>query len=502
MKDKIGVFFTDNSDRELGYKLAQDDKVVGEIEIDEANEAFVESGNAELISDNTPKPSFVGEDYQININNAGRGTKQIKLINFNQSGQSTASLGAIDVYRRSKLYLYIGDEEVLGTGDLSDLHLYEGDSIDTLDKLMEDSFVKTHFESQPSIDTDWTETKAEDYGINDKFGAELSFSDCITANYQKPVAVWRLAVPNAIASTNYANNGNALQFIQNNISNNISELRNLFVQSRLSGVIVNMDNSDADVISSYQGIIDWLRSYFDFEDLPIVLTDRRGVRQEIKDSAYFKIEDRGDVIGDWYSARGLTGYYGIATSDFGGLKWNKLYNLDGSETTGSNYIRFNSGKYDDILRYYAFKDGDTGTFDSWRKIRQIYGQNSFYDIPYSNQLVGGRGVYGNDPRQFMYIESGDNVQKTFDEWMTYLKISSLDEWEEKFAGTGMNVDFMHIGTPAPNLVFGYYIFNTYKRPYLFDDPVRYWLAKSNQIINQNSDVVEIIPLGRSQIIRK
>jgi len=496
MKDKIGVFFTDNSDRELGYKLAQDDKVVGEIEIDEANETFVESGNAELMSDNTPKSSFVGEDYQININNAGRGTKQIKLINFNQSGQSTASLGAIDVYKRSKLYLYIGDEEVLGTGDLSDLHLYEGDSIDTLDKLMEDSFVKTHFESQPSIDTDWTETKAEDYGINDKFGAELRFSDCITANYDKPVAIWRLAVPNAIASTNYSNNGNALQFIQNNISNNISELRNLFVQSRLSGVIVNMDNSDTDVLSSYQGIIDWLRSYFDFEDLPIVLTDRRGVRQEIKDSAYFKVEDRGDVIGDWYSARGLTGYYGIATSDFGGLKWNKLYDLDGSEATGLNSIKFNSGKYNSVLQHFAYQDGG----NNWREVRNIYGRSS--DVPHSNQLVGGRGVYGDDPRQFMYIESGDNVQKTFDEWMTYLKISSLDEWEEKFAGTGMNVDFMRIGNPSQNLSFGYYIFNTYKRPYLFNDPVKYWLANSRQLIDLGSDVVEIVPFGRSQIIRK
>jgi hypothetical protein len=500
MKDKIGIFFTDNSDREKGYSVNVNEIPAGKIKIDEANQTFIEEGKAKLMTDNEPKPSATGEDYQINVSDVGRGTHQIKLINFNDSGNTTASLGAIEVFQRAKLYLYIGDEEVLGTGNLSDLHLYEGDSVQTLEELMQDSFVKTHTIDQPSVSTDWTEAKAQEYAINNKFGAEVSYIDSMSANYNKPIAVWRLAVPNAIASTNYANNGNALQFIQDNISQHINLLRDKFVQARISGVVINMDNRDQNVISSYQGIIDWLRSYLDFEDLPIVLTDRRGVKSEIKDSAYFKVQDRGDAIGKWYAERELTGYYGKAYTDYGGIKWNKLYELDGTEFTGSHCIKYNCGEFDAYLKYYAEQNG---VYDNWNA-QSYYNPSNRYAGYWTrmhrplNLLVGGRGAFTGQPQQFMYIESGKNIRKTFEEWMEVLKVSTYDEWEDAFAGTGINLDFLYTGKPHPSgsTPIGQYFTMQYKRPELFNDPVNHIYAKSLQYLDLASDIVEIIPYGR------
>lgn len=499
MKDKVGIFFTDNSDRELGYNINVNDEYVGKIQIDEANQTFIEEGKTELKTNNTPASSATGEDYQININDTGRGTHQIKLINFNQSGSSTASLGAIDVYKRARLYLYIGDEEVLGTGSLSDLNLYEGDSVETLEELMQDSFVKTHSLSQPEVSTDWTEASPENYAVNGKVGAEVSFIDKMSSSLKKPIAIWRLAVPNAIASTNYANQGNALEFIQDNITQHITQLRDKFTQARLSGVVINMDNRDQNVISSYQAIIDWLRNYFDFEDLPIILTDRRGVRQEIKDTAYFKIEDRGDIIGKWYAEREMTGYYGIATTDYGGIAWNKLYELDGSEHTGNHKIRYNSGEYDAVLQHFAQSNAET---DNWRDSsyysdRRIW-INRVQHIRPVNFLAGGRGDFGEAPQQFMYIEDGKSMYKTFDEWMEFFKISTYDEWDDKFAGTGINIDFLHTGrppAPAGTSTYGQYITIPYKRPDMFDDPLKIIVAKSKHFLAYN-EVVEIVPYGR------
>ena len=503
MNDKIGIFFTDDSDRELGYNINVNAEPVGKIEIDEANQTFIEEGKAKLMSDNVPAPSATGEDYQINVDNVGRGTQQVKLINFNQSGSTTASLGAIDVFRRANLYLYIGDEEVLGTGNLSDLHLYEGSSVDTLEELMQDSFVKTQTIEQPSINTDWTEAKAQDYSLNNKFGAEVSFIDNMSENYKKPIAIWRLAVPNAIASTNYANNGNALQFIQDNVSQHLTLLRDKFVQARFSGVVINMDNRDQDVISSYQAIIDWLRSYFDFEDLPIVLTDRKGVSSEVKDSAYFKIEDRGDTVGQWYAQRELTGYYGKAHADYGGIKWNKLYELDGTEYNGTHSIKYNSGEFDSYLKLYAEEKGIFETLT-----QRSYYSNTFMTARSNadwggarqplNLLVGGRGAFTKKPQQFMYIESGKNIRQTFDDWMKQLKISSYEEWEDKFAGSGINLDFLYTGKPwaSGSTPIGQYFSIPYKRPDLFDDPVNHIVAKSLQYIDLASDIVEIVPYGR------
>lgn len=504
MKDKVGISFTDQSDREKGYRVNIDNLLVGGVEIDEPNAQFVESGDVELLSkdNNTPIPSVTGEDYLIRANDTGRGTKQIQLINFNQSGSTTASLGAIDVFHRANLYLYIGDEEVLGTGNLSDLHLYEGESVETLEELMQDSFVKTSSLAQPQINSDWEEAQASEYSYNNKFGAEVSFIDDMTKNYKKPIAIWRLAVPNAIASTNYASGGNALQYIQDNISQHILQLRDKFTQARLSGVVINMDNRDSDVLSSYQAIIDWLRSFFDFEDLPIVLTDRRGVRQEIKDTAHFKIEDRGDVIGDWYEARGMTGYYGAAQpSPYElGIEWQKLYELDGTEHTGNHRIMYNAGDFDPVVQQFALQNAE---FSTWRQ-REYYDRQSRWLLrqrPPENLLAGGQGIFSDYPQSFMYIEHGNGIYKSFEEWMQFLKISTYDEWNEKFAGTGLSMDYLYTGRPhvagTSQTVLGYYFEIPHRRPELFTDPLKSIVAKSTQLIYPNSDVVEIVPYGRS-----
>lgn len=285
------------------------------------------------------------------------GQKRVDLTLVSSSGVAEDILvGRPELYTRSDLVLYIGDQETIGSGDRFDLQTITGKTVANLFELVDGASQKNNYKASTMISADWRDAEPYFTSIGGGFGAEVSFFD----EYQdrsannRGVAVWKLGIPNSKIIDGFSDGSVGRDFIINNLQNDITDGLNKFVQLRLKAVIINLPTDHANLVEAYTEFIDWFRSYYDMPELRFILTERAPVTsQEVQDVA-FKIPNTG-MIGDYYERRGMCGYYDqinyfrkddlyddVAMQTYPDyyniFVWKKKYNLDFSTPSEPIYI--------------------------------------------------------------------------------------------------------------------------------------------------------------------
>ena len=304
MSNKFLTGFKDNATNEEGFQVIINERPNTNIKYI-GNSALVING--ELPSDIPTNSTEEGHNIEVIAENTPAGNLEVKVAGFNQLGLSDAvSLGSVEVYNRTDFIIYIGDEQVIGENHLDELSEVSGKRAQTLDSLIQGAIVHTNIKSSTYRTGSWQDAAPRNA---DTHGAEVSLIDGLSSGQERKIAVWKLGVPNATASTKFSITGDGLEFIQNNVKNHFDELMGLYHQARIRAVIINMPLEDGSIVNAYQSLIDWFRDHFEHPELPIVLTDTSGQPTDTMKNISFQIEKTDGYVGDYYEMRGLLGYY-------------------------------------------------------------------------------------------------------------------------------------------------------------------------------------------------
>lgn len=304
------------------------------------------------------------------------GNMNVGVTAVNAAGESEQTdLGTVAKYNRADFYIYIGSNDLFGSGVSSDLHQFKGVNASSTSKThdrgrdlsntLHNALLMNNLKPGSFIKGDWR--KAEPL-LDEDVSAEISFLDYFTGMNNgngRDVVVWKLGINNAMASSAFGPSGEGRNLIEQYLKSDFEALYDRFCQPRIAGCIMNMRLLDEDVDGAYQNLIDYIRTYLELPELPIILTDENENRIDTS-SICFQLDpnNASPELKDYYEYRGMGGYYGFAEPDcitspnfwkWNGeyptargnsthkgwsYKWRKLYNLDLSEPTTNTYIKY------------------------------------------------------------------------------------------------------------------------------------------------------------------
>ena len=374
MANKIRAGFIDNSDNEDGFKINVGTGIGAEVTHDlPRNRNLIDGGT--LLTNPSATPTDTGDVYEVDIEDAQEGSNEVNVIAYNKGGDSDAlNLGMVNVYARSDLIIYIGSDDLLGSGVSSSLEQLEGKSVERLSELIKGTKISNNYKFTSFVKADWRDAEPT---YSDTVSAEVGLFDEISTGKHRTTSIWKLSLPNALASSSFGPSGEGRTLIEQYLRDDLEALMLQYHQPRIKAVILNMRLNDASIASAYQSLIDYLRTYLELPELPIILTDSApsGV---IASDIQFKLESRNSLVGEYYKLRGMEGYYSYPIADsitspdfwmmsnqngkqdkFYAYTWKKLYNLDFSEHTDGHYITYNKGS---TLSSHSWKYFNTGVF--------------------------------------------------------------------------------------------------------------------------------------------
>lgn len=353
----------------------------------------------------------------------------------NKAGESEkTSLGIVQKYNRADFYIYIGSNDLFGSGASSELHKLDGSRGTKLSEALKNALLMNNLKPGSFIKGNW---RNADPVLDEDVSAEISFLDYLSGrNNGRDVVVWKLGINNAIASTSFGPSGEGRSLIEQYLNSDFQALYDRFCQPRMAGCIINMRLLDQDVDGAYQNLIDYIRGYLDLPELPIILTDEDETRLDTSNICFQLDPDNATPeLRDYYEYRGMGGYYGFAQPDcitapnfwewegeyaqfntnlrtYKGWSyvWKKLYNLDLSEPSPSEttYIRYTKAKrlwgyfldsprdYTDAEVFYHEHGENNYNITEYDK---IFGQPS--DIVNALRVAGANGFinYSDPTRQ-------------------------------------------------------------------------------------------------------
>lgn len=311
----------------------------------------------------------------------------------NKAGESSkASLGVIAKYNRADFYIYIGSNDLFGSGASSELLKLEGSRGRMLSEALKNALLMNNLKPGSFIKGDW---RNADPVLDEDVSAEISFLDYLSGkNNGRDVVVWKLGINNAIASTSFGPSGEGRNLIEQYLNSDFQALYDRFCQPRIAGCIINMRLLDQDIDGAYQNLIDYIRDYLDLPELPIVLTDEEDAAiDESKICFQLDPDNANPDLKDYYAYRGMGGYYGFAEPDcitspqfwkwngeynpsgftyqYKGwsYRWKKLYNLDLTEPSEVTYIKYTKGER--LWRHPVYWHPDSSIF------YHEHGENNF-----------------------------------------------------------------------------------------------------------------------------
>jgi len=410
---KLLLKWQDNSNNELGYQGYADNDRILKIKHGAYNSPDI-SLIGQKVSPNGTNSFETGADYIAKSIPVDAGQRDISINTYNSAGESNkALLGTVNVYARSDLLIYIGDQEADGSGVTSELINLDGKTVSTLNQMIDEAYFFQSYKSGGYVRSGW-DSFAPASGSS--FGAEVGMFDEYQSGKERATSIYKLTIPNAMASTVFAENGEGYDFLQQYFKIDFQDLYFKYHQPRIRGVIVNLPTNDQNVIQSYQNMIDWIRNWLELPELPFVLTNRSPIEQPDIPIA-FTINKSNSILGEYYLRRNMLGHYayveehpdqlGIAPTylNYGSaFRWRKVLNLDGSAYTGSNEIiwvasenglsGYPSGEERRGLFYYETGD-DAKTATEWSSligcsVTEFYdalkavGCENFYNLKFSS----------------------------------------------------------------------------------------------------------------------
>ena len=366
MTNKIKLSFVDKSNNESGFNIYADEEKIASIE--KSSGEFV-TENCEILSTNTVDAGSIDETYEV-ATTASKGNKTISVSSYNSSGESAKiEIGSVDIYDRSDLVIYIGDEYADGAGSVGELSSFSSVKSDDLSKLIEGNLISRSYESSGYVNGNWVD--ADPLIFNNKVGAEVSYMDNVKNLGLRKTSIWKLTVPSGTVENHFSISGSARNFIDQNLISKIDQIKSLYNQPRVVLIIINLG---IDVKTAYEGyykdLLDYLRGKLGNENLPVIITDRTGEKASFQENVQFGIQDSGyNLYSNFNTEYDIYGYYGepvyykygytadgtevdlssgdpvdllsglSSTSTIKvGFKWYKKYNLDFTPYEGLCYI--------------------------------------------------------------------------------------------------------------------------------------------------------------------
>ena len=233
--------------------------------------------NTYLITNNSIQKNRTGETFQL-ISKVSRGNRFYNIRAFNDIGESDpAQYNKASVYDRHDVILYIGDENVIGSGTPTNLVNYDGKSVATLDEQIPKVLYR-NFEDDGNGGFTSDGWQLTDFDNEANFGAEVSMLDYLQKRKIRGTSLWKMGISGSKLDDEFGANGRAINYISANIATQVDSLLNQYVQGRVAMAIINvgMDDSATDIVNVIKETLNQVRIATNHKELPILLTVTQG----------------------------------------------------------------------------------------------------------------------------------------------------------------------------------------------------------------------------------
>lgn len=218
--------------------------------------------------------SNTGETHE-QISDHLRGQWFMGASAFNPTGQSDISefQTPVKIYDRSDVILYIGADQVIGTGTQSDLANYTGWTGNGLNEAIAEVL---YARISPSTPNSNVFNFNNNYQGSNYFGAEVSFLDYMQARKTRHTTLVKYGIANGTLLNDFdlSNPSSAGNWVMDQLDTMLATLMPNFVQPRVRGLIIHIGENDnlQDIVPNTRAFIEAFRTRYANFDMPVIIT--------------------------------------------------------------------------------------------------------------------------------------------------------------------------------------------------------------------------------------